>query len=75
MFSFVSSISTTEPGPTIVNIKRIEPEATSMQACNGPPRSYILHLATGAVRQWLCASNLYIFSTKINSAWTTSIAS
>ena len=55
------------PYSAIVNVKRIEPEtepeATNMQA--QPPCSYILHLATGTVRQWLCASNLYIFSTKI----------
>ena len=64
------------PYLAIINVKwiepEIEPEAASMQV-QPPACSYILQLTSGTVRQWLRASNLCIFSTKINP-WTTSIA-
>ena len=68
MLSFVQfELLNQVPYSAIVNVKRIEPEiepkANSMQA--QPPCSYILHLATGTVRQWLRASYPCIFSTKL----------
>ena len=61
MFSFVQfELLNRAPCSAIVNVKRIEPEAISIQA--QPPCSYILHLTTGTVRQWLRARNICIFS-------------
>ena len=53
-----------------LNPRLIEP-ARSHQLASLHAATYILHLASGTVRQWLRARNLCIFSTKINP-WTTS---
>ena len=61
MFSFVQfELLNRAPYSAIVNVKRIEPEAISMQA--QPPCSYILHLTTGTVRHWLRAIEIFVSS-------------
>ena len=82
MFSFVQfELLSQVSYLAIVNVKWIEPEIEPEHASLAtiyylrmPPCNYILPLASGTVCQWLRASNLCIFSTKINP-WTTSIAS